>query len=149
MKQWLLKTKLFAWAYQQGGIDAFQAAHQDIWSTMKDDVEKMADVRADRKLESILTAVDERMIVKLDAAKGIIFIGDERPEESRLNNLKAEAEFLMGSDIWKILYESPKALAQKTIFMSGENLDDVKKGRAVLYLLDTQQRIIDLFRNRK
>lgn len=145
MKDWLLTTPLFKWAYRQGGIDSFSKAHQDIWSTMKDDVEKMADDRLKRKLEELLTGVDERLIVKLDSKNGVVFIGDERPDDSRLVNLKAEAEFLSKSDLWKILSETPKALAQKSIFTDGETIEAVRKGRSMIYTLDTQARILAVF----
>lgn len=145
LSKWLAKTPVFHWAYRMGGIDAFPLASKDIWETMEDEVDRRAEALSQRKLEKLLTNVDERQIVKLDARNGVVFIGDERPDDSRLANLKSEADFLLKSDIWKVISETPKALAQKSIFMAGDSIDDVKKSRSMLYTLDTQSKILSVF----
>lgn len=101
--------------------------------------------KAEEMLAKLLSPIDPKLILKMDKEKGVLFIGDERPDQGRLNNLKAEAEFLLQTDLWKILYETPKALAEKTMFVSGETLDDLKKGRSMLYTLSVQKNIIDTF----
>jgi len=98
-------------------------------------------------LNDLLTVVDENMIITLDAKIGTIYIGGQRAEPSRLANLKSEAEFLLNSDLWNILYETPKELAQRAIFVNGETLDDLKKGRSMLYVLSSQKRILDILKS--
>lgn len=143
--KWLSTWPFLKQIYRQGGVDSFYLAHQDIWKTMKDDVEKMADDRVREKLVALLTVVDERAVVTFDKRIGAILIGGIRAEHPRLQNLKSEAEYFLASDLWKILYESPKELAHRAMFLAGESLDDLKKGRAILYTLDTQKKILDTF----
>ncbi len=140
---WLSKLPLFNKVYRQGGIDSFHLAHKDIWATMKDDVEKMADDRLHDKLVELLTIVDDRFVITFSDRMKAIFIGGERADEVRLKALKAEAEFLLNSEVWKILYESPKELAQRAMFVAGESVSDMTKGRAILYTLSTQKKILE------
>lgn len=147
MKTWLLKTVLFKWAYRQGGIDSFSLAQKDILETMRDDLDKQAQGIAQKKLEQLLSVIDENQVVRLDERRGIMSIGSERPTEGQLVGLKAEAEILIKSDIWKVLYNTPKAQAQKAMFIDGDNIDSMKKGRSILYMLDVQNRILNIFAN--
>lgn len=143
--KWLSTWPVLKQIYRQGGVDSFYLAHKDIWDTMKDDVEKMADERAREKLVKLLTVVDERAVVTFDKRAGAIFIGGVRADPARLQNLRSEAEYFLSSDLWKIIYESPKELAQRAMFLAGESLDDLRKGRAILYTLDTQEKILRTF----
>lgn len=145
--KWLSTWPLLKQIYRQGGVDSFYLAHKDIWATMKDDVERMADERAREKLVKLLTVVDEQAVVTFNERQGAIYIGGERADAARLQSLKAEAEYLLASDIWSIIKESPKQLAHRAMFLAGESLDDLRKGRAILYTLETQQKILDTFKS--
>lgn len=141
--KWLSAKPFFKEIYRLGGVDSFYLAHKDIWETMKDDVEKMADDRLHDKLVQLLTVVDDRAVVTFNQKAGAIYIGAERAEPARLQSLKAEADYFLASDMWKIMYESPKELAQRAMFLAGESLDDMRKGRAILYTLETQKKILE------
>lgn len=133
-------------ARREGGIDAFPRAHKDILETMKDDLEARAEILAEQKLANLLSVVNYSDIVTLDKSRGLILIGGERIDEIRLNNLRAEAEMIEQTDIWKLLIETPKDMAHKALFVEGDNLDTMKKGRAMLYTLDSQEKIISLLK---
>lgn len=135
----------FREVYRIGGIDAFPLAQKDILETMNDDLEKKADELSVKKLAGLLSIIDTQSIVKYDKRIGGIFIGDKRADEGRLRNLKAEAEFFLQSDLWKLISETPKELAQQTMFVSGENLVDLQKGRSMLYTLSVQKNIVETF----
>jgi len=109
--------------------------------------EEKIDRLANEKLASLLSLVDPQKIVRIDKPRGIVYIGGNRVDNNRLANLKAEAEFFLASDLWSLLYETPKALAEQAMFVSGESLDDMKKGRSMLYTLSTQKNIIDTFKS--
>lgn len=143
--KWLAQTPAFRWAYRLGGIDSFPLASKDIWETMEDEVDKRAEALSQRKLNDLLSVVDQNAVVSLDVRRGMVFIGGEQADESRLQALKAEAEYFASSDLWKILYETPKSLAEKAMFISGESVDDLRKGRTILYTLSTQKNIVDTF----
>lgn len=148
IKDWIIKT--FFQSYQdiwqrQASIDAFKKAHADIMETMADDLDKKAEEVAKKKLNDLLSPVDLTSVVTLNKQIGAIFIGGERVEDGRLTNLKAEAEFIVNSEIWHLLSETPKSLAERAMFINGEGLDDLKKGRSILYTLASQKNILDTF----
>ncbi len=99
-------------------------------------------------LEQLLSIVDEKMVVTFDPKSGAVYIGGERADAAKLNNLKQEAEFFMQSDLWKIINESVKELAHRAMFNADGDLEKLLlKGRSMLYLLDTQKRIVTTFKS--
>lgn len=155
MKKWILQLP-FVKTYIKEKIDDaaiefhlknFKSAQTDILETMRDDLDKQANVLADQKVSNLLSNVDFNKVISADKTKGFVYIGGDKADPARLNNLKAEADFLMESDIWKLLYETPKELAQRTMFIYSESLDDMKKGKSILFTLSQQQNIINLLRN--
>lgn len=150
IQNWILKQNFVTHHYAQyeraASIDAFKKAREDLEETNVYDVDTKAEALAKQKLNDLLSPVDLTKIVSLDKNKGIIFIGGEKIEDGRLANLKSEAEFLLQSDIWKLLCESPKELAQRAMFVAGETLSDLQKGKSILYTLSTQQNILQLFK---
>ncbi len=145
MIKWLCTLPLLRQIYRQGGIDSFHHAHKDIWDTMKDDVEKMANDRVHAKLVEMLSPIDWNHVVS--QGKGLIFIGNNKADPAQLQALKAEAELLSTLEIWKILQETPNALGQQAMFKTGEDVDAFKKGRAMLFHLDSQKKIVDLLKS--
>lgn len=132
---------------RRGGINAFPLAQKDILETMRQDIDKQADELAVKKLNDLLSAVDLKSVVTFNKQQGTIFIGGERADEGRLANLKSEAEYFSQSDLWKLIYETPKQLAERSMFVAGESLVDMQKGRSILYTLASQKEIIDMFKN--
>ena len=96
------------------------------------------------ELNKLLSVVDEKLIVT--ANKGVIYIGGERADAARLGNLKAEAQFFEESELWKIINQTIRELSQRAMFVNGDSLEFLQKGRSMLYLLDTQKRIVDTFK---
>lgn len=115
----------------------------------KPTIEEMVEKRAKYMLNEMLSSIDMHHIVTLDKTNGIIYVGGVKADRERLINLKAEAEMILNTEIWKLLYETPKELAQKALFINGETLDDVKKGRTILYTLSTQKNILEVFNSFK
>lgn len=101
---------------------------------------------ASKELHKLLSVVDPKLVVSFDSKAGAIYIGGERADAQRLANLKAEADFFMESDLWNILNQTIRELAQRAMFVDGKTLEDMQKGRSMLYLLDTQKKIVDTFK---
>lgn len=151
MKDFILNLPFVKKALEEaklrGGIEAFPLASKDILETMRDDLDKQADELSLKKLNDLLSVVDQNKIVSYDARTKQVYIGGELADQPRLLSLRAEAEYIAVSDIWTLLYETPKELAQRAMFVSGESLDDMKKGKSMLYTLDTQKKLLDTFKN--
>lgn len=159
IKQWI-KEKIWSMAWVQVSVKEsiknaeidyatrlFKNVQDDLKETMVDDVDEKARELAKQLLNDMLSNVDLRKVVSLDKARGIVYIGGERAEDTRLSNLHAEAVFLLQSDLWGLMHESVKELAQRQMFVSGTGLEDMQKGRSILYTLSTQKNIVDTFNN--
>lgn len=101
--------------------------------------------KARQLLNDLLSNTDLNKVVTLDKARGIVYIGGQKVTPERLMNLKSEAQFLVESELWHLIYETPKELAQRAMFVNSESLDDMKKGKSILYTLSTQKNIVDTF----
>ncbi len=158
IKQWILNRQFVIDSFnvqidtkveearQEERITAFSLAQKDILETMQDDLDKKAEELAKIKLSELLSPVDLNKIVTWDKTKGFVYIGGQRIEENRLASLKSEAEYFLGSELWQLIFETPKELAQRSMFVSGESLADLQKGKSILYTLASQRNIIDVFK---
>ncbi len=135
-------------AYKQGGVESFPLAQKDILETMRDDLDKQAEELCSKKLATLLTVVDPNMIITFSTREKAVFIGGEKVSDpALLQSLKAEAELLLSSTLWRVIYETPKELAQKAMFVAGESVSDMTKGRAMLHTLETQKKILETFQS--
>lgn len=154
VKQWILKMQfvkdsfesLFAERKEEIYRQSFQDSLKDLEETNLYNTEERAKEMSEKSLNDLLSPVDLTKIVTLDKARGIVYIGGVKADPGRLNNLKNEAEFLMKTDLWGILYENPKELASRSMFVSGETLADMQKGKSILYMLSTQDNILQTFK---
>lgn len=125
---------------------AFNDARKDLEETNVYATDEKAKELATKQVNDLLSPVDLRKIVTLDKNRGFIFIGGEKADDARLHNLKAEAELLLKTDLWQLLYETPKELASRSMFVNGETLADMQKGKSILYTLSTQNNIVQTFK---
>lgn len=132
--------------FRAASIDAFKKAHADLMETRVDDIEERAEELAKEKLAKLLSVVDENQVISKDK-RGLIYLGGELAPDDRLQNMKSEAEFILSSEIWKVLCESPRKVAEKEIFLAGENMDAIKKGRSMIYFLSMQQNILNILKS--
>lgn len=153
MKNWIIKTffqkeldQVLAVAARQGSIDAFEKARDDVEQMMLDRTDEKAEELTKKRLLEMLSTVDYSKVVYYDKLKGIITINGERVDDGRLSNLHAEAEFMLQSDLWALIHETPKQLAQDAMFVQGESMADLQKGKSILYTLASQKKIVDLFK---
>lgn len=127
-------------------VKAFMDARKDILETMVDDIDKKAKQLSDKRLNEMLSIIDVNNIISIGLKDRCFYLGKEKATDAQINNLKAEAEFLLNSHIWKLLNETPKELAHKTMFVTSESLVDLQKGKSMLFLLDTQNKIIEMLK---
>ncbi len=146
MIKWLCTLPLLKKIYRQGGIDSFHLASKDIQETLRDDVEAMANKRIGEKLVEMLSPVDWNHVMSSDTRRGFIFIGKTQADAATLQALKQEAEMLASMEIWRLLIESPNALAQQVMFKTGEDPQAFQKGRSMLFHLDSQKKIVETLR---
>jgi len=146
LKDWILGLPFVADWIKEERVNAFRLAQKDVLETMDDDLERRAQELANQKLATLLSIVDEKAVI---SAKGrSLLLGGEEVDPLRLANLKAEAEFFMASDLWKVMNETPKRLAEQAMFVDDGKLENnLLKGRAILFVLATQKKIIDTLKS--
>lgn len=147
MYNFLKKLPLFKQVYRRGGIDSFALAQKDILETMRDDLDAQVEELAKKKVHDLYVPVNLTDVITMDK-RGLIFIGGEQVDETRLANLYNEATALLQFDLWKVIHQTPRALAEKAMFQEDGTIDNqLIKGRAVIYTLDSQKKILDLLNN--
>lgn len=145
IKNWILQH-FFKQQIRDLKIQAFRDANKDILETMKDDLDVRAATLAQEKLSTLMSPINWQHVVTLNERQGVIYIGKVRADHAQLQALRAEAEQFAASGLWQLLYETPNALAQNTMFRTGEDTDAFKKGRSMIFFLDSQKKIVDLLR---
>ncbi len=139
-RKWVLTRP---WVRQEMYSRIFKAAQKDLEETQQYDMNSKAEELAIIKLNALLAPVDLHKIVTLDKIHGIVYIGGVRADQGRLANLQAEAKYLLESDLWALLYHTPNELAHRAMFVNSESLDDLKKGKSILYTTSTQKNILE------
>jgi len=95
---------------------------------------------------NLLNAVVVEDLIKVD--KGTIFIGGKPITDTDLRNLIAEAKALEGFQLWKIINETIKQDALDRGWNKAINIEDLNTGKTIFYVLDMQNSIIKLIRNK-
>ncbi len=101
---------------------------------------------AQTALAKLLSPIDWSKVVSVDKSTKQILVGGKPIDAARQANLKAEAELFLQSDLWQLIIETPKALAQEEMFVKGESLESLQKGRSMLYTLDAQKNVLMAFK---
>lgn len=140
--------RLYTAAVEAGSKDAFRKALKDLEDTNAYNTDEKAKQLMEKRLTALLSPVDLSMIVSYDSRTRNVYIGGEPADPGRLGNLRAEAEFFEQSELWKLMKETPKRLAERAMFTDDGKIDtQLLKGRAMLFLLDTQQKLLDTFKS--
>ncbi len=99
-----------------------------------------------KELAKLLSPIDWSKVVSVDKSTRQVLIGGKTADAGRLASLKSEAELFLQSDLWQLMYETPKALAQEEMFVKGESLESLQKGRSMLYTLDALKNVLMAFK---
>lgn len=110
---------------------------------------KKIDKDIDQEIAKLLGFADFKSIMTFDESKGVIYIGGERVDDSRLANLKSESEFVLNSELWKILMETIKHMAEQMMFVRSSKWEDLQSGKMWLYHLDIQKKLMEIFKRYK
>ena len=98
----------------------------------------------EEEVAKLLGFVDFKRIITFNEKAGAIYIGGERVDESRLGNLKAESQFMLNSELWKVMTETIRHMAYEIMFTKSMSFEDMRSGKMLLYHLDTQKKIMDI-----
>ena len=111
-------------------------------------VKKDLKEEVEKELGRLLGFIDKKSIITHDKIKGLVFIGGEMvTDPSRLSNLKSEADFILNSDLWKIISETITYMAHQRMFIKSETFDDLLSGKMWLYHVSIQKEILDILKS--
>ncbi len=155
LKNWLLKRKFVTEAFAAAlkreeaafATRLFKNAMEEVKEEYKEDIEARAKEIATKQVNDLLSPVDLQKILSYDEKKNFYYVGGELINEGLLSNLKAEAEFLLATNLWGLIQETPRELAQRQMFVAGETLEQLRSGRSILYTLATQKKIVERLAN--
>ena len=99
-------------------------------------------------LKDLLCAVVAEDILGVDKM-GKIYLNKELIRDDEIRMLQAEAKFLNNSRLWSILTNTLYLQAQKTMFELATSFDDMRQGKAILYAIDVQKKIIKIIDGQK
>ncbi len=92
---------------------------------------------------------DEKQVITHSKQTNQFFVGGIAIDDSRVANLRSEAEFFLASDMWKIINETLRDVACKVMFEKSTSFDDMKNGKSILYTLSFQNNTLNLLKNYK
>jgi hypothetical protein len=96
-------------------------------------------------MRKIFCATTEKEI--LTVSNGKVVIDGKLVTENEIRQLKAEIKALKGFRIWEIVSASLKKDAQDRIFNHSVHLKDITFGKALLYSVDLQEKIMRIIDN--
>lgn len=142
-----LLSKLFKKEMESFKFELMQRAFNDSRKDYEKEIHLKDEERIQQEalkiVDNLLSPVDMTKIVTLDKAQKRLFVGADAVDNMTLHNLISEVDFLEKSEIWKIMHETPKELATRAMFVSGETLADMQKGKSILYMLSVQKNILN------
>lgn len=89
----------------------------------------------DYLVKKLLRSIKEEDILRVSEKGGIICRGKDLTRE-QIDAIKAEAEYLESSITLKLVLDDMEYLAQKTMFDRSQSFDDMRFGKAQLYVID-------------
>jgi hypothetical protein len=132
---------------QLHGLQVFLDKEKDILIARERIIKELVNERA------AMIAVDPALVVRTEEIiidqqgrpmrKKILTIGNEQltPELTRI--LKEEAAYVKRTMLWGLFQNTIAETARKTMFENSKDFDDIRTGKALLYNLDLQKKIIE------
>ena len=74
-----------------------------------------------------------------------LYLGENKITEQEFNNIKEEVAYITKTRIWDILTNTLGDIARQTMFEKATNFDDMRWGKAILYAIDVQEKIMKIF----
>lgn len=75
----------------------------------------------------------------------IIYLGKNLLTEKEIQALKEEARYIKATRLWQIMTDTLGNTARETMFEKAKDFDDMKTGKAILYAIDVQEKILNIF----
>ena len=95
-------------------------------------------------LKHLLNAITLTDVIEYK--QGNFYINNALISVEELQSITEEAKFIQNTRIWHLLQGTLAEQAKENIFNKSKNIDDIMFGKATLYAIDLQNKIIDKLR---
>lgn len=85
-------------------------------------------------------------VIKENKAAKQIYLGGNLVTEKELAELREEANYITRTKLWSIMTNTLADVARTKMFEEAENFDDMMWGKAILYAVDIQEKILKLLK---
>lgn len=113
----------------------------------------MKKVRTDKDLEEkfskLLVSVNPYHVFTADKGERQLYLNHKLIEDNELDDLKSQVTFFRQSSLWKVLNETVRVQAQELMFTKSKTIEDLTFGKAMLYDLGIQNKILDLIEKKE
>ena len=92
-------------------------------------------------IKNLYCGIVEKDIVRIE--RKTIYIGDKKLAENHKKEIISQAKLIKELELWKILQERSKFTANQRMFNLSKNFDDVVFGKAVLYINDVYNNVLN------
>ncbi len=103
----------------------------------------------EEKFSKLLKSVNPYHVFTANKQENQVFLNKKLIEVNELGDLKSQVTFFRQSSLWKILNETVRAQSMERMFISSKTLDDMTFGKAMLFNLGIQDKILELIEKQK
>lgn len=100
-------------------------------------------------LKHLLNAILIEDVVTISPKVKKVFVNGRELEQGELESIVEEAKFIEKTRLWTLMQGTLNAQAKDKLFNHAVSPDDLFMGKAMLYNLDIQNKIIEIFKNIK
>ncbi len=75
--------------------------------------------------------------------EGKVFIGDYEITDKLKKVLKEESAYIKNTELWKIMRNTLIKITHEVMFEKSKDFEDMRTGKAMLYNLDIQQKLLE------
>ncbi len=108
----------------------------------------MPKIKTDKELEAkfakLLVSVNPYEVFTSHKTGSILYLNRKPIEDTEIADLQSQVAFLRQSRLWNILNETVRSQAMDTMFTNSKTIEDLTFGKAMLYNLGVQNKIMDL-----
>lgn len=81
--------------------------------------------------------------MKKDGTPLLVYLNKEQVSDSQIGKWVGELRFIKECEVWKLVNTTLQEEARKRMFENSKNYDDILFGKAMLYTLDVQEKILN------
>ncbi len=107
------------------------------------------DKELEEKFAKLLISVNPYEVFTSGGNGTRIYLNGKLIEESEIADLQSQVEFLRQSRLWNVLNETVRDQAMELMFTKSKTIEDLTFGKAMLYNLGVQNKIMDLIKAKK